>query len=324
MAEFVRTPPIQEIATFIARMNSSKSSNVGYAGMNRHEIEASLTEEFSDLSLEDSIVVYMEEGKIVGILGFDVELEAGAAEIWGPFIDTEFGPLWQRIATDLWNTGLAKLESRVHTFKGFYNTANDRGRELMNQLKADYKQKETVLVIKPDALIKEQGGAYFHHASNGSIEAWDERWAAPFSTLHDQCFPSTYYNSTAILERRSNENRLFLYTQEEELLGYVYTEGNEEHAEGSLEYIAVAAAARNKGIGTALMRYAVTDLFERAIEEVKLCVSSSNHTALGVYLRAGFTVEQELEFYILNTEECTSAIKRRKQNEIKYDGPSNC
>lgn len=301
MTEFVRTPPVGEIAKFIANINKSKSSNVGYAGGNRHEIEACLTEKFSDLSLDESIIVYMEQGEIVGFLGFDVDLEEGTAEIWGPFIDTESGPLWQRIATDLWNTGVAKLGNRVHTFKGFYNAANDRAREFMNQLGFVYKQKESVLVIRRSSAKLEQGRSRIDSKSNNSIAAWDKRWKEAFSILHDQCFPSTYYNSSAILERLSDENRLFLYLQEEELLGYIYTEGNEEHAEGSVEYIAVSAAARNKGIGTELIRYAVTDLFDRPIEEIRLCVSSSNSTALGIYLRAGFIVEHELDFYILNT-----------------------
>ncbi|MCM3781411.1 GNAT family N-acetyltransferase [Neobacillus mesonae] len=292
-------PQTIEIAEFIAKLNADKQNHIGYVGTNSAEIEDYLVSEFSDLSLEESSVIILSQGEINAFLGFDVDLAAGEAEVWGPFIH-ENAREWQEMAADLWDGGIQQLQNRVHTFKWFYNTANQKGKEFVERLGAELRQKESIYVAQRGETLSELKNSRLASETNSKIETWNDRWVDAFSSLHEQCFPNTYYDAAEIIERINEENRLYLYKDEEELLGYIYTESSEQHAEGSIEYLAVAPAARKKGIGTALIKYAIADLFDKNIEEVRLCVSLSNEKAMDLYVKSGFSVEHELEFYVLH------------------------
>lgn len=56
MLEFRIVKDIKEAAEFIAALNSKDEHHVGYLGTNQEEILDSLLNDFSDLSLEDSLV----------------------------------------------------------------------------------------------------------------------------------------------------------------------------------------------------------------------------------------------------------------------------
>ena len=75
----------------------------------------------------------------------------------------------------------------------------------------------------------------------------------------------------------------------EELLGYAYYEINVEMGEASLEYIAISSQAQNQGLGTMLLKEALTEMFSfPQITEIQLCVDNTNSQANHVYLKAGF------------------------------------
>jgi len=58
--------------------------------------------------------------------------------------------------------------------------------------------------------------------------------------------------------------------------------------EGEIESIAVAAGAQRQGIGVALLTHLLERLAEQRAGSVSLELRQSNHTAAGLYARAGF------------------------------------
>ncbi|WOV86308.1 hypothetical protein QWT69_10185 [Sporosarcina oncorhynchi] len=69
-------PPrsIEELATFLQQMNADMENHVGYCGNTKAEIYNTLSNDFSDLKLEQSFAVAYQHDVIVGAIG----LEQGA------------------------------------------------------------------------------------------------------------------------------------------------------------------------------------------------------------------------------------------------------
>jgi len=105
---------IREIASFISMLNQQARHHVGYCGEQAEEIEETLVNEFSELALNDSVFVAYHNNKMLGVIGFDVDVEKRQAEVWGPFIKNE--PDWLAIAIPLWNTGVKTIKDHVDTY----------------------------------------------------------------------------------------------------------------------------------------------------------------------------------------------------------------
>lgn len=82
---------------------------------------------------------------------------------------------------------------------------------------------------------------------------------------------------------------LFVAEQDGEILGTVMA-GYDGHR-GWLYAVAVAAAARRRGIGAALVRHALRELRMRGCEKVNLQVRDGNDAAVAFYQALGFAVE---------------------------------
>lgn len=280
---------VKQLAIFIATLNKEEAHNVGYCGDEANEIENTLYHEFSDYPIERSFTVLYEGEVIVGALGFDVDEEDKSAEVWGPFIQ---GENWLDTAKELWETGLAKLESTVHSFYGFYNVKHTYAESFMTYVQGVKKGAHSILKME---------AKQFREHKSESIEKMSPYYHEQFMQLHDKAFPGTYYNGKAILERSDDEHQLFCYVKDNSLLGYIYIEGKRKFREGNVEYIAVAPHARQKGIGKDLLNYGLYELFHHiGAEEISLCVGCENNEAIQLYKKVGFSVESELNYYITN------------------------
>ncbi|WP_211748275.1 GNAT family N-acetyltransferase [Paenibacillus sp. Marseille-Q4541] len=291
---------LKDIAEFIARINSNPASHVGYAGDNAAEIKDTLLHEFSDLALSDSLHVLMEEELIVGVLGFDVDIELGQAEIWGPFID-DSSVDWHDAADILWSEGTRKLDGRIQTYSGFYNAKNLQARQFMNRAQAVKKQNEMIWAAKCVSNEALSNKVIHSEKNMGYIDAFSSQWTSAFTKLHDASFPGTYYDAKAILGRLSDQHKLWIIASNEILYGYIYTEQGEEHAEATVEYIAVNPVYRKKGIGKRLILHAREDLFSGGVHKITLTVSRNNEQAHSLYEQCGFGLQHEMIFYQLKT-----------------------
>lgn len=89
MLEFksAKKEDIKKIASFIAKINGKEESHIGYCGINSEEIASSLMEDVTDNHFNESFIIGIEDGDIIGVLGFDTDLESNSAEIWDPFTE---------------------------------------------------------------------------------------------------------------------------------------------------------------------------------------------------------------------------------------------
>lgn len=279
---------VKELAAFIARLNREKQHHVGFCGDQEDEITATLSEEFSDLELDTSFVVAYEHERIIGALGFDVDLERGVAEIWGPFIDEE--ARWNDIAHELWRAGVNQLGGKASTLYCFYNEENEQALRFMADLEAEFLHKHLVLKCSRSS---------FAYAPVHSLHEITPEYDEAFMALHDASFPNTYYSGEDIMNRLQDDHRIFIAVDHQQsLLGYVYVEADCDAQEGNIEFIAVSPQAQGQGLGTSLMQEALRFLLlDRKIDEISLCVQEENGKAISLYQKAGFQQKHRLLLY---------------------------
>lgn len=81
MISIQRHPKLTVVAEFIARLNSNSEHHIGYCGIQVDEIINTLEKDFIDIPAKDAFLIATENNKIIGVCGFDADIERGHAEI---------------------------------------------------------------------------------------------------------------------------------------------------------------------------------------------------------------------------------------------------
>ena len=265
---------IEELLRFLSEQNQHKQSHIGYCGEKAEEIYQALVEDFVNESGEISFVVARNDsGEIIAAIGVDID--GTSAEVWGPFNKNASVDLQYR----LWKQ-LVKEYPTIQTYNFFINQENKMQQLFMKELKASKTGEHLTLKINR---------RNFHIVSKLHSVSFSQSDFQAFEKIHNDAFPNTYYDAKTIIARLSNHHILKVLKNENELQGYAYYEMNMEMEEASLEYIAIAPKAQNKGLGTMLLKEVLTEIFSYPqMNVITLCVNHENKQANRVYMKAGF------------------------------------
>lgn len=281
----INTADIGKVSRFISHLNNNEESHIGFCGKGSEEIANSLTEDISDVKYTDSFVGAYENNQLVGVLGFDADLEDNSAEIWGPFIKED---KWE-IVSGLWSEMNILLPADIHSLSMFPNIKNHNVLNLAKNLGFSEHSKQAILTFNRDDKSK--------LADVDMIEL-NQNYFSDMKELHDQEFPDTYYSGQQILDRINIQRKVYILTNHHGLSGYVYVEAEPAFGEGSIEFFAVKESERGKGIGKRLLTVALKWLFTfETIDFITLCVNSSNDNAIRLYKKAGFKRIHDLCFF---------------------------
>jgi len=278
---------IKQIASFIAELNSKEESHIGYCGTDKEEIENSLIEDITDIPFQESFIVAKEDEKLIGVLGFDSDIESNSAEIWGPFIIEN---KWD-IAVKLWERMIDILPKEINILRLFVNKKNKNCIRFAANLKFNKISEETILVFERKDITDLQDITMIELSSD---------YYEDMKSLHDKIFPNTYYSGSQIIDRINDYRKVFIDVKNNRLSGYIYAEVSPEFGEGSIEFFAVDESVRGKGIGSKLLTMALRWIFSfESIDNITLCVNSGNEKALNLYKKVGFKEKHQLCYFTM-------------------------
>lgn len=283
---FEKAIDLEELSLFLSEINQHKKSNIGYCGEKVEEIYQTLKEDFVSGDRGDiNFILARNSEEIIAAIGFDID--ETSAEVWGPFNQTSS----VNLQYELWEE-LKNENPTVQTFSFFINKENLQQQQFMKEIKA----KKT-----GEYLILEMKERNFERVSKMNSVPFIESDFKAFEELHNETFPNTYYDARTIIERLGAGNTLrVLKTESNVLQGYAYYEVNPEMSEASLEYIGISAKAQNQGLGTIMLKEALTDMFSYPlIKEITLTVNHTNSLANHLYMKAGFEQKDSLISYLL-------------------------
>lgn len=276
---------IEEVAAFIAKLNGQSSSHIGYCGKQQQEISSYLQNELTDVPFEKAFVLAFKEETLIGVIGFDADFEQKSAEVWGPFVEADH----QDQAIYLFKDMLQLIPSEVERLSMFPNKENELAVTIATSFNFSRHSEQAILTMGRNELSASQ---------ISELTLLTEEHKNEMIHLHNLTFPDTYYNGDQIIDRINEHRKVFYYKREDKLAGYIYVEVDPEFSEASIEFFAVDERFRGQNIGTELLIGAVSWIFSfKEIDELRLCVNSTNNRAIRLYQKAGFKLADELYFY---------------------------
>ncbi|WP_270179738.1 GNAT family N-acetyltransferase [Alkalihalobacillus sp. CinArs1] len=273
---------LQSVSRFIAKLNRREDCHIGYCGTNSCEIADTMREEFEVPYWKSFVTVY-QSNVLVGVLGFEVDLERNLVEVWGPFVEDQY---WSFIPT-MWEKMLQLLPEETSVIQMFPNKKNINCVRFAESLGFSHSSEQAILEFNRQSFRREN-----------KLEEISDDYIIPFISLHDQTFSNTYYSGGQIVERLNDTRKVFITSEEGTLTGYIYVEVEPEFGEANIEFFAVDEAFRGRGTGGRLLDQALFWIFTfKEVDTVTLCVNAENQKALQLYERAGFTLVHELSAY---------------------------
>lgn len=100
---------------------------------------------------------------------------------------------------------------------------------------------------------------------------------------------------------------IYIYEEDGEIIGYIDFWITFEQAQVS--NIAVKEECWNKGIGSALIEYAIDNAIEHNCENISLEVKESNEQAIHLYKKYGFEEVSKRKHYYENGEDALHMVK---------------
>ena len=282
---------VNKISSFIAKINSKVENHIGYCGTNKEEIANSLVEDITDIPFNNSFIIGIEDGDIIGVLGFDTDFDSNSVEIWGPFLKED---KWD-IATIMWDKMIEILPKKIGLLSMFINKRNKNCLRLAEDLNFIKESEEIILKFER---------SHIDNLNDIPIIELSPDYYKDMQLLHDKVFPNTYYSGNQIIERLDDHRKVFVDIKDNKLAGYIYLEVNPAFGEGSIEFFAVDESQRGKGIGSKLLTMALKWLFTfDSVDDIILCVNSTNEKALNLYKMVGFKQEYQLCYFTKKVKE---------------------
>ena len=270
------------VAALIARTNAvpaSQSLHCAAAGSAAVRAALRRTDDFSGGWDRGFTLAATSDGEPAAVLGCQIAPDGALGWLWGPWMADE----------RRWNTpvplalldGLcARLPSPVRRLEAFLHVENRAGLRFLQTRGFSTGPVTHIYVARPadtdvgTAPLPELGAAH----------------EVAFGRLHAETFPA--HGSTPaddLLAGRDDEHRIFAVTDGLRLLGYVCVSVNHAPLEGFVDYLAVRASARGRGLGARLLHAARQWAFEeRRLPQLALCVSDWRAGARRLYEQTGF------------------------------------
>jgi GNAT superfamily N-acetyltransferase len=220
--------------------------------------------------------------ELIGTLGCELDEELGRGWTRGPFVTKKVDE-WENIASVLLQGLQNTLPSTIRWLDSFLNIANERGNKFY--FAHGFQQLRLVHVYVAVTFENPLG--------NSSIcESINPLQAQNFIALHESIFTQTYATGQRILDKLGDDHQVFVYTQGDEILGYLYAAIEEDSGDGSVEFVGVREDTRGKGIGRLLLQTALHWLFEvEKVRQVTLVVNDNLTNARSLYESVGFRLK---------------------------------
>lgn len=275
---------IEELVRFITRLNSHNEHHIGFFGEGEADARAALAECL--IPLAEGFVMAYEADRLVGIFGVDADAELSRAWLLGPLIDH---PDWHEIADQLYAKALPRIPVDIRDYDLFCDVENTRMQTFAARHGFPVTSENEVWTLLRENY---QGAAQ----RPVQISAYQDNFLDALEKLHIDLFPTGYFSARQMVEKNDTTHRLFLATEEDQLLGYHFCKIEEES--GYVDFLGTDPSARGQGIGSALLAAGLDWMFSApTTRKVSLTVNSDNEDAQRLYEKFGFSRERRMRGY---------------------------
>jgi len=276
---------MQDIAKFISQFQSDNRSLVGNLGYSTTEIENQLREYMNKQPQSFFQVAQDDSGEIRGFFGV-IFSDPNTVRMFGPYA-TDIENEWEEIS----ETFFKKILEKCKLWKDIkLRVAFTQKNKL---LKRFYKahgfvqyNAERTLVLKRHEWQRK--GSEINDLGNGAVEIRPYRDTdfVDFLNIHPK---GAYFNAHYIVQNLNDLHSLIMAVLDDRVVGYVYYEDFKADGFTDICFLNVLQSARNRRIGTKLVKKAIEDSFQKSkVKKIEISVCVDNTAAFRLYQRLGF------------------------------------
>lgn len=277
---------LEELVSFVARLNSDGAHHIGFFGEGEADIRLSLAE-FQMLPGEAFRLAY-EGDQLVGVFGVDVDHDVSRAWLFGPVVQHAD---WHSVADQLYAEVQPLIPADIRDYDVFCDVQNVRVESFAVRHGFQLRSENAVLTLArkdytPAAKRKTQ------------IALYQDEFFQPFETLHHELFPNAYYTARKIVEKINGEHQLFFAIEDARFMGYHFCKIEPEAESGYIDFIGTDSSARGRGIGADLLAAGVEWMLAApATQNINLTVQADNAPARHLYEKFGFLIKRIMRGY---------------------------
>lgn len=277
---------LDEIAYMVYKLNSKLESNCSSCPKEIEKIKAKFLKMIK--SADNLVLLYYHNNNLIGVVGFDVDIDEKCGDCVGPFIKENY-----------MNIAIEFLKYVCKGLKGFrinfyFDSRNKEQLCLMKKVNGIDMGSEKRMSLKNMNNID---------LTNTEIKLLTDRYKQEFCHLHDTLFSDVYFDSKKIMKDLNNWI-IYIETYEDELAGYLVVYNS--HNKFYIQAVGVSEKYRKMGYGTKLINQAILDGFiNRKVTVLELDVENDNYAAERLYKSKGFQVENESCLFEVKFSEAT-------------------
>jgi len=276
---------IRYISKFISQFQSDERYLVGNFGYSTIEIENQIREYMNKQPQSFFQIAQDNSGEIRGFFGV-IFSDPNTVRMFGPYA-TDIENEWEEISETFFKNIIEKcklwkdIKLRVaftqknKLLKRFYETYGF----------VQYNAEKTLVLERHEWQRKR---SEINSLSNGSVEIRPYRDTdfVDFLNIHPQ---GAYFNAHHIIQNLNDFHSLIMAVMDNRIVGYAYYEDFEADEFTDISFINVLQSARNRRVGTKLMKKAIEDSFKKSkIKKIEISVRVENTAAFRLYQRLGF------------------------------------
>lgn len=268
-----REGDLTAMSELAGRLQADPTCAIAYLGVEA----AGIYNELAEIDWCSVSAVAIDDDRPVGWLLGDTDAELGRVYWLGPFVTAT---IWDEVASQLYTccagllpAGMTQEEMAIDSrFERYERWAAAHG------FVAGTGSLALVMDGEPPTTDVE-----FRHVRDDDL--------ATVGALHDELFPGTHTTGRQLVEHRDDDHVRLVAELDGSLAGYVAFEVQPDGA-GYLDFLGVTPNSRGRGLGTELVRAAVTMLVRRGAAPIHLTVRDDNSGARALYASLGFTEER--------------------------------
>ncbi|WP_181009823.1 GNAT family N-acetyltransferase [Ornithinimicrobium sufpigmenti] len=273
---------VEQAFQLVLGQQGDPSTACAYLGTTADGLRAELDD--LDVPWPESLRVGVEDDRVVAAVLVEHDEETGRSWVHGPW--TADDAAWSRWADVLLDAALAQTPDGVDDHELCAAPANRRVAALAASRGWPAGDVNIVYVARSG-----DGWPASHEAVRSAIP----EDLAELTRLHDDAFPGTYATARQLLT--DPDRTTLVLDRDEAVLGYASAEVQPDGA-GYLDFVAIAATSRGRGLGRALVADIARQVLARpGVDAVRLTVEGSNTPAVALYESLGFVREAELVGY---------------------------
>lgn len=273
-----------EVVAFVSRLNDNPADHIGYLEQGEQQLVHDLAELSAPMRVTFQLAV--DEGELVGVMGYDADPTLGKVWLLGPFVDH---PDWYEVADALYTAVLESLPEGLDQLELFGNTENRN----LEQFAQAHEFRPLVA-----AHLLKLGRPAVRPSTQTEVRDFEAEMAADVTTLHETVFPNTYYSVEQLIEMRDETHQLLVYLRQDQVVGYAFLQFAPEVGRAYLDFIGVTPEARGSGVGRKLLDAVIDRAFApEDIDRLELTVNADNKVALHLYQSAGFAIVETMRGY---------------------------